>query len=460
MKKSIRIISLLVLIVILACAFVACGDNVDPPTPDPDPDPPVVDPVDPVDYAAQVTFDPNSTTYKSCQVTVHQFIDGDTTHFNVPTSVANNGILKARYLAVNTPESTGQIEDYGHKASNFTKEKLSNATSIYVESDTTGWDLDSTGGRHLVWIWYKPQGSTTYRNLNIELLQEGLGKQSGTASNRYGTTAMAAFNQAKDLKLNVHSGVADPDMYRGDALMVSITQLRANIEYYLNKKVMVEGIITNNYGSSIYFENYDEDLDMWVGFNAYYGYGADSTNLKIMELGNKVRVVGTVQYYEAGGTYQISGITFYDPFMPDVQDCLRRVDDQKYDEPYQTVDTNTFLSGNVSVSYVDENGDDQTKSMRWAELALNASITMSDLKVISVSTTDNGGDNDGAFTLTCQTKDNKVIKVRTIVLYDDDKNIVDGDTYIGKTITVFGNIDYFSGSYQIKVYRLRDLIVQ
>ncbi len=75
---------------------------------------------EPTDYAAQLTLDMSSTTAKQ-EVTVKTYIDGDTTHFNVPKSVVGNGILKARYLAVDTPESTNIIDDYGKTASKFTK---------------------------------------------------------------------------------------------------------------------------------------------------------------------------------------------------------------------------------------------------------------------------------------------------------------------------------------------------
>ena len=76
-----------------------------------------------VDYVDQLTLDMNSSTAK-LEVTVKLFVDGDTTHFHVPQEISADGILKARYIAVNTPESTGQIEEWGKKASNFTREKL------------------------------------------------------------------------------------------------------------------------------------------------------------------------------------------------------------------------------------------------------------------------------------------------------------------------------------------------
>ena len=115
------------------------------------------------DFAAQAQLDATSGRLQ-VEVTVKQYIDGDTTHFHVPTSVVETGVLKARYLAVDTPESTGKIEPWGKKASNFTKSKLESAESIILESDDDKWNVDSTGGRHLVWVWYRPKGSTTYRN--------------------------------------------------------------------------------------------------------------------------------------------------------------------------------------------------------------------------------------------------------------------------------------------------------
>ena len=76
-----------------------------------------------IDYAASVKLDMSSNTLKQ-EVTVHAYIDGDTTHFNVPETVMPGGVLKARYLAINTPESTGKIEPWGKTASNYTKEPL------------------------------------------------------------------------------------------------------------------------------------------------------------------------------------------------------------------------------------------------------------------------------------------------------------------------------------------------
>ena len=146
------------------------------------------------DYAARVKLDMASETVKQ-EVTVKTFVDGDTTHFFVPETLVETGVLKARYLAINTPESTGKIEEYGKRASDFTREKLSAATSIIIESDNDRWNLDSTGGRYLVWVWYKTAEMTDYRNLNIEILQNGLAIANSSANNLYGDVCMAAIAQ-------------------------------------------------------------------------------------------------------------------------------------------------------------------------------------------------------------------------------------------------------------------------
>ena len=55
-------------------------------------------------------------------------------------------------------------------------------------------------------------------------------------------------------------------------------------------------------------------------------------------------------------------------------------------------------------------------------------------------------------TLTCRAADGSMIDVRTTVLKDASGNIVTASAYMGKTIDIKGIVDYYSGSYQIKVF--------
>lgn len=410
-----------------------------------------------VDYASQLTLVRSSSTLKQ-EVTVRTFVDGDTTHFNVPTSISENGVLKARYLAINTPESTGKIEEYGKKASAFTKEKLSNAVSIIIESDNDKWNLDSTGSRYLVWVWYKPSEDEPYRNLNLEILQNGLAIASSTANNRYGSICMDALNQAKTLKLNVYSGEKDPDFYYGEAVELTLNELRLNIESYNGIKVAFEGVITKDDGSSIYVEEYDAETGMYNGISVYYGYNLPGFGLRAIAVGNRSRIVGTVQYYEAGQTYQVSGLS-YKLMEPDNPNNVKKIS-SGHKPAYVLTTADTFLNGKVTVVT-----DEATKEYDYAFLAMSTTLQMENLKVVEVQTTsDKTSSSYGAMTLYCKPADqlegDLVVQVRTTVFTDGKGNLLTADTYLGKMIDVKGIVDAFDGVYQIKVLSKKDITIK
>lgn len=409
-----------------------------------------------VDYVAQTKLNMDSTTKKQ-EVTVKSYIDGDTTHFNVPSELSADGTLKARYMGVNTPESTGKIEEWGKKASNFTKEKLSGATSIIVESDNDQWNVDSTGGRHLVWVWYKPKDGKDYRCLNLELVQNGLSIACGTTADRYGDKMSSAFQQAKKEKLNVFSGKQDPDFYYGDAYELDLKFLRTNIELYNNKKVAFEGVVTYNNNNSVYVEEYDAEADMYYGISVYYGFETGEL-LNMLQIGNRVRVVGSVQYYEAGGTWQVSDVG-YREFKPDDPGNTIKISDGHTPANRET-DPELFANGymDVDAAVSLDSEDVETKNVKYADLIMSTSVSMKNLEVIDVYTTHNGGDNDGAMTLTCKSG-NTIVDVRTIVLYDENGNMLTDSAFLGKTIDVKGIVDYFSGAHQIKVFSAKDITV-
>ncbi len=413
-------------------------------------------PMEVVDYVGNLKLDMKSDTMKQ-EVTVKAFIDGDTTHFNVPAEICENGILKARYLAVNTPESTGKIEEWGKKASAFTKEKLSTAKSIIVESDDSKWNVDSTGDRHLVWVWYQPAEGGEYRLLNLELIQNGLSLVGGSTSLRYGDVTMQALMQAKAQKLHVFSKESDPDFYYGDAYEVDLKGLRTNIALYEGKKVAFEGIVTQSRSNTVYVEHYDAETDMYYGISVYYGF-ATGEILNILKIGNKVRVVGTVTYYEAGGTWQVSDVS-YREFKPN--DPGNTVMLEKDQAPsFRLTDPAVFNNQKLTLEVMKslDSEDMQTKEFTYADLAMSTSIRMENLKVVDIYTTHNGGDNDGAMTLTCKAGD-ETITVRTFVLYGEGGKLYTEADFMGKTIDVSGIVDYFSGEYQIKVFSGEDIIV-
>jgi len=397
------------------------------------------------DYAASIKLNMNSPTEKT-EATVKQFIDGDTTHFTVPTSVMPNGVLKARYLAINTPESTGKIEEWGKAAAAFTKEKLSAATSIILESEVAFWDPDSTGDRYLCWVWYKTAEDEEYRNLNIEILQNGLAIANNSANNQYGTTCVAALDQAKALKLHVFSGQKDPGFYYGEAIELTLKELRTNIESYNGQKVAFDGVITMNNNNGVYVETYDAESNLYYGMYVYYGFNLSGAGMDILKVGHEVRIVGSVQYYEAGGTWQVSDVS-YRQMKPDDPNNLQKLSEGNK-PAYVPTDPATFANGKVTIET-----EEGTMEKPYAAMAMSTSVEMKDLTVVDVYTTSNeDSSSKGAMTLTCRAADGTLVDVRTIVLKDADGKLITADAYMGKTIDVKGIVDYFSGSYQIKVF--------
>jgi len=61
-------------------------------------------------------------------------------------------------------------------------------------------------------------------------------------------------------------------------------------------------------------------------------------------------------------------------------------------------------------------------------------------------------------TLTCYV-DGVEVDVRTTVLRDENGQLITESAYLGKTISVKGIVDYFSGSYQIKVFSASNITV-
>lgn len=381
--------------------------------------------------SAALTLDMTSDTLKQ-EVTVKTFVDGDTTHFYVPEDVNPSGVLKARYLGIDTPESTGKIEEYGKAASRYTREKLESAESIIIESDNSSWNLDSTGERYLVWVWYKTPDMTSYRNLNVELLEQGLAIAKSAMQNRYGETCMAAIADAKEQQRNIYSGHPDPDFYYGDAIELTLKELRCDPEAYNGKKVAFSGVITMNDQNSVYIESYDPETDRTYGISVYYGFGLSGTGLDILSVGNESRIVGTVQYYEAGGTWQVSGLT-YRMMKPDDPGNIQKLSEGH--SPTWTSVTPAEFSSQVTLTT-----EDGSRTFTWAELAMATTVSLQDLTVTAAQAEDSG-----ALDLTCEADG------ASILIHVASLDAAPADL-IGKTISVRGIVDLFGGMYQVNVF--------
>lgn len=441
-KVYLKILSLLVVICLVGAVFTACDQQEQPVQTQS-----VGGGSEHVDYVLQTQLDMNSNTKKQeVRFGDRSQIDGDTSHFEVSASVDPSGVIKARYLAVDTPESTGQIEEWGKAASRFTKEKLSTATSIILESETDRWNYDGNG-RYLVWVWYQPTLGAAYRNLNIELLQNGLGASSSASEGRYGATAVAAINQATQEKLHMFSGQKDPEFPYGEATSVTLRELRTNVENYNGVRVAVEGLVTYNSDYTAYIQSYDAETDMWYGMQIFYGY--NSQLIPVLAQGTQVRIVGVVtEFY---GTYQISSLS-YNRMKPEDPANTSQISTGN-EIPYPLTDPDRFYS-EITVQ-----GGEEEITKNFNELAVSTTIAMDKLRVRRVYTTTNPDSDDcGAMTLTCEA-DGVTVSVRTEVLKDENGEIITADAYDGKLISVKGVVDHYEGNYQIRVYTADDITV-
>lgn len=96
------------------------------------------------------------------KVTLNKCVDGDTAWF-----ILNNKLIKTRFLAIDAPESTKEVEPYGKEASNYTCSKLKGAKKIEIEYDDNSKKLDKYN-RHLVWVYVDNS------LLQKELIEHGL----------------------------------------------------------------------------------------------------------------------------------------------------------------------------------------------------------------------------------------------------------------------------------------------
>ena len=438
MKKMIRILSFILIVCMIGAVFTACDQPAENNTP--------AEPTH-IDYVDQLKLDLTSgrKTYE-VKWGDRSHIDGDTTHFDVPRDFDSAGIVKARYLAIDTPESTGQIEEWGKAASAFTKEKLSTAHSIIIESETDSWNFDANG-RYLVWVWYKPSAEADYRCLNIELLQNGLGGGSSSSNSIYGEIAVAAIAQASKEKLYMFSGEKDPDFPYGEAKSITLKELRINAASYEGQKIAVEGIITYNSDWEAYIEAYDAETDMYYAMQVFYGY--DSKLIPVLAQGSQVRIVGVLTNFY--GTWQISSLK-YNAMRP--EDPANTSQISKGNPIAFKETTPAEFAGNKTILV-----NDEEKTFKYADLAVSTSISMKNLKVESVYTTTNPSASDtGAMTLTCSFN-GVTVAVRTAVLKDANGNLITAATFQGKTIDIQGIVDCYDGSYQIRVFSMNDIVI-
>ena len=258
------------------------------------------------------------------------YVDGDTTQF---TSYNGNYTVKVRYLGVDTPESTSEVEEWGRSASLFNKSILKKAKYVIVQSAgsaKTGKrapaDLDGYQ-RSLAYVWYSNEDTPTkdsFRNLNLELVYNGFSgfnAPSDDMKEDFYNAFSDAYTIAQEYKKNRFSNEKDPNYDYNPAQVLPLDMLydeTYNIEHFdpnTNESLgtyssfcddktwySFDGYVTRVVGGSAFY------IQNKIGDNYYGLYVFTLRTYEPVQVGNWLRVTGVLDYYS--GMYELKGVSY------------------------------------------------------------------------------------------------------------------------------------------------------
>lgn len=282
------------------------------------------------------------------KVTLALHIDGDTTHFRPVVTTTSSENIKARYYGIDTPESTGRVQEWGATASKFTKEKIKNANengTIVVSSaqSTYGQPIhDSTGERYVSLVWInetvKDAPSDSLVLLNLMIVQAGLSWVKNVQEMPdYAPTFYAAMAQAEAFKLCLFSPLGEEGFNTGDYETTSLLDLKIEVEKSIldpeyanpfhNQKVRITGTVAGFSNGTMYLVDYYSEENggrypggEWAGINIFCGMGAVSSIYTTVN--TYLQLCALAQDNETFG-FQLTGAEGHFPAVP----SLRSEDD-------------------------------------------------------------------------------------------------------------------------------------
>lgn len=258
------------------------------------------------------------------------YVDGDTTQF---TSYNGNYTVKVRYLGVDTPESTSEVEEWGRSASLFNKSILKKAKYVIIQSAgsaKTGKrapvDLDGYQ-RSLAYVWYSNEDNPTknsFRNLNLELVYNGysgFNAPSDDMKESFYNAFSDAYTIAQEYKKHKFSNEKDPNYDYNPAQVLPLDMLYDKTYYvehfdpntneslgtyssFCDDKTWYsfDGYVTRVVGGSAFY------IQNKIGDNYYGLYVFTLKTYEPVQVGNWLRVTGVLDYYS--GMYELKGVSY------------------------------------------------------------------------------------------------------------------------------------------------------
>jgi|GEM_PF-747676 len=270
-------------------------------------------------------------------------VDADTTHFQT----SNYGYtVKVRYLGIDTPESTSEVEEWGKSASNYSKDLFTNRAK-WVILQSQGWargdeDKAATADgnqRSLAYVWYSEKSTPSvadFKCVNLEMVYQGFSQGLGSIEDM-GETYYWMFDKAQKSaeanKRHQFSGEVDPNydytIDEGKAPReLTLKQIydQRNVTYSSDNKTItgdtnplidvktwtkVTGYVSRVIGYSFYLQD-APSYERGAG-NALpdaYGLYVFTFSEHPIKVGDYISVVGILSLY--GGTYQMQGVSWHD----------------------------------------------------------------------------------------------------------------------------------------------------
>lgn len=258
------------------------------------------------------------------------YVDGDTTQF---TSYNGNYTVKVRYLGVDTPESTSEVEEWGRSASLFNKSILKKAKYVIIQSAgsaKTGKrapaNLDGYQ-RSLAYVWYSNEDNPTkdsFRNLNLELVYNGysgFNAPSDDMKESFYNAFSDAYAIAQEYKKHKFSNEKDPNYDYNPAQVLPLDTLYDKSYYvehfdpetneslgtyssFCDDKTWYsfDGYVTRVVGGSAFY------IQNKIGDNYYGLYVFTLRTYEPVQVGNWLRVTGVLDYYS--GMYELKGVSY------------------------------------------------------------------------------------------------------------------------------------------------------
>jgi endonuclease YncB( thermonuclease family) len=270
------------------------------------------------------------------QVTLKEKVDGDTAHF---TQVSGSTLtIKGRYNCIDTPESTGMVEPWGHGASEFNGSMLASAKTIVISTDLIAAKaagkaplVDSTGSRYLIYVWVSTEENAPISSLklvNLALCQNGWSKAKGATKTDYADEFQKAATQAQLLKLHVWSDEKDSEYNYADPVVVTMQDIVDGVGPdgkafdWTGAKATFTGIVAaTGPDKGAAFVNKDFQVtENGATTTRRYGLYIFTSYIEFAPLatiGNEVQITGLVAEYE--GVKQIVSVS-YNAYYPEEGD--------------------------------------------------------------------------------------------------------------------------------------------